>query len=314
MEPITIHKRPSVHDPPLIMGLGGWMDAGSISTGTVGYLRQTLDAERIADIDPLEFYILNFPVSTAPVTIIADGEKTVVRSVNPMEMAAVFRPHAVIQDGLITELSVRQSAFHCAEAANLALFSAEEPHIRWRTYAECMLQVARELSVARLFFVGSVAGTVPHTRPPRLRCSVPSHELKDILVRPGVSFTDYEGPASFVTFLATLCPAHDIEMRSIVVEVPHYPFLEIPTYPAGILAAINLLSELLGLDLDTADLGRASRGVEASLNELMEQNDDFRELVEKLEEAYDHEAAAADEEVLARLIDQIDLGGEGRSA
>lgn len=314
METISIHTRPSVHDPPLIMGLGGWMDAGSISTGTVGYLRQALNADLVADIDPLEFYILNFPVSTAPVTIIADGEKTVVKSVNPMEMAAVFRPHTVIKDGLVTELSFRRSTFHCAEAAKVALFSAEEPHIRWRAYAECILHVVRELSVSRLFFVGSVAGPVPHTRPARIRCSVSDERLKDALVRPGVSFSDYEGPASFVTFLATLCPAHHVEMHSIVVEVPHYPFLEIPTYPAGILAAVTLLGELLDLELDVADLRKAVRGVEDSLNDIMEQNADFRELVGKLEEAYDHEAAEADEEVLARLIDQIDLGGEGRGA
>jgi hypothetical protein len=46
----------------------------------------------------------------------------------------------------------------------------------------------------------------------------------------------------------------------------------------------------------------------------MAQNDDFRNLVRRLEDAYDAEEASDEQDVLRRLMDQIDLGEEGQGA
>jgi len=69
------------------------------------------------------------------------------------------------------------------------------------------------------------------------------------------------------------------------------------------------LSDLLGLGLDLSDLEEAAKVARSKLDALMADNDEFRELVAKLEEAYDYAVSDDDEELLRRLIDGIDLAG-----
>jgi len=96
-------------------------------------------------------------------------------------------------------------------------------------------------------------------------------------------------------------------MRSLVVEIPHYPFLEMPTYPRSILKTAGTLDDLLALDLDLTDLDEAAEEADRKLDAVMADNDEFRELVAKLEEAYEYEETPGDERLLRRLIDSIDL-------
>lgn len=302
---------PGPRKPTMVIGLSGWMDGGGVSTGTVGYLRQRLEATNFAEIDPLDFYIFHFPVSSIPISVYLEDGRAVVQPVSPMEFTAVFRPHARIEQGVIRELQYPENLFHIAQTPsgtpNLVLFSGEEPHLRWGAYIDCIFTVCEEMGVERIFFVGSVASPVPHTREPRIRASVADETLKPKLAEAGLLFTDYEGPASIITSLTYHSMELGIEMRSLVVEVPHYPFLEMPTYPRSILKTTSTLNELLGLDLDLTDLEQAAAEADRKLNALMEQNDEFRELVAKLEEAYEYEESPADEMLLRRLIDGIDL-------
>ncbi len=309
MEDLVIHERPRVENPPMVLGFTGWMDGGHVSTGTISYLKDKLGATRFAEINPLDFYIFNFPVSTIPISVYSARGRTVLASLNPMEFAAVFRPHTKIQHGTTEEVTYPKNEFSCSEGFNAMLFSGEEPHIRWGAYCECIYGLAQQFGVKEFYFVGSVASPVPHTREPRIRASVSSPDLKAAIEGADVDFTDYEGPASIVTALAHHSVDKGIEMRSLVAEVPHYPFLEMPTYPKSILKATSVLSNLLGLDLDLADLRESADIAEAKLNAIMEENDEFRALVVRLEEACDYEESSGDQELLRRLIDSIDLEG-----
>ena len=132
----------------------------------------------------------------------------------------------------------------------------------------------------------------------------------DRIAREGIEFTDYEGPSSLVTSLAYHSRERGLNLRTLVVEVPHYPFLEMPTYPRSILKTTETLSSLLGLDIDLAELREATDEANAKLNEIMAENEEFASLVAKLEGDYDEEETSGDEEALKRLIDKIDLGGD----
>jgi proteasome assembly chaperone (PAC2) family protein len=307
MEELVIQYRPSVERPAMILGLTGWMDGGSVSTGTVGYLIDKLGAASFAEIKPFDFYILNFPLAAIPLSIQADEGRAVLTSVNPMEVAAIFRPHAKIEDGVVKELRYPRNEFFCAERARAILFLGEEPHLRWGAYCEHLFRVAEEFGVTEIYFVGSVAAPLPHTREPRLRASVAKEEQKARLASLGVGFADYHGPASLITSLCFHAPQRGLQVTSLVVEVPHYPFLEMPAYPRSILRTASALNDLLGLGLDLDDLRRSSEVVEGKLNALAEENETFRELLAKLEEAYDQEELSPDTELLKRLIDGVDL-------
>ena len=311
MDELEIRDRPQTAEPVMILGFTGWMDGGSVSTGTIGYLADRLDARPFAAIRPHDFYILNFPIATVPLAIHTSEGKAVLTSASPMDIAAVFRPSTKIEDGVIRELTYPKNEFHCSERANVILFIGEEPHIRWGAYAECLFGLAESFGVREFYFVGSVAGPLPHTREPRLRASVSDERLKATLTSLGVGYSEYEGPASLTTALSHESPSRGIDMRSLVVEVPHYPFVDMPAYPKSILKATSALNQLLDLGLDLDDLRHSSQVVEDRLNALVEENDTFRELVVKLQVAYDREESDSDEDLLRRLIEGIDLG-DGR--
>lgn len=318
---LIVNDWPELERPVMILGLTGWMDGGYVSTGTVAYLRDRFiqrssikdDGEWFARIDPMDFYIFNFPVASMPVSVHVEDGGTVIQQVNPMEFSAIFRPHTRIHEGVIRHLEYPDNLFWAVERPrgerDLVLFSGEEPHIRWGAYLDCIFDVAGELGVEDMFFVGSVASSVPHTMQPRLRASMADESLKPELEEMGVLFGEYEGPASIITSLVYHSSEIGIAMRSLVVEIPHYPFLEMPSYPRSILKAVATLDRLLDLGLDLSDMEQSAAEAGARLDALMEENDEFSELVARLEEGYEYEETDGDEELLRRLIDSIDAEG-----
>ncbi len=311
MDDLILHERPEVENPALVIGLTGWMDGGHVSTGTLGYLRERLAATRFAQIDPMDFYIFNFPVSSISIPVYLDNGRAVVTPINPMEFAAVFRPHCDIEDGVVQDVHYPDNDFWVAPESNLVLFTGEEPHLRWGSYCDCIYWVCEELGITEAYFVGSVASPVPHTRPPRIRATISDEALRPRMADAGLGFGAYEGPSSITTSLTFHAMDLGIAWHNLVVEVPHYPFLDMPTYPHSILAITETLNGLLNLELDLSDLKEAAVAARGKLDELMEHSEEFRELVAKLEEAYDYAVSDADEELLRRLIDSLDIEGGG---
>ncbi len=306
MTELHVYHNVQVSSPVLVMGFTGWMDGGSVSTGTISYLVDKLQATKVAEIDSRDFYIFNFPVSTLPIPVYSAEGKTVVASLRPMEFAAIFRPHTRIEGGLVEELNYPANSFWYSQQRDLMLFRGEEPHIRWGAYCDCIYEFAHRFGIEALYFVGSVASPIPHTREPRIRASVSSESLKQDLESAGINFTEYEGPASIVTSLAHHAEAAAVHMISLVVEIPHYPFLEMPIYPKSIIKVLSALNKLLGLDIDWTDLQESAKVTDAKLDTLMAENKEFGRLVRRLEEAYDLEEPG-DEELLKRLLEEIEL-------
>jgi len=149
---LKIYKKPKFNKARLLLGFSGWMDGGEISTGTIRLLIEHFGAGKFADIRPESFYIYNIPGS--------------------MEVTAMFRPYTKIEDGLITSYDVPTNTFYCDEKNNLILFLGKEPNLCWTEYAECIFSICEDFGVNMIYFIGSVAGLVPHTREPHIFCSV----------------------------------------------------------------------------------------------------------------------------------------------
>ena len=250
----------------MVLGLSGWMDGGDVSTGTVECLAEKLQADRLAEIGPDDFYLYSFPGS--------------------MEMAALFRPYTTIEGGLIRDYQPPANTFYCVEADNLVLFEGKEPHLRWQDYADCIFAVAAQFDVTRMYFVGSVAGVVPHTREPRLFSSVSEESLRDEMIGRGVRLSEYSGPASVITFLTTCAPDRGVRMATLVAEIPAYVQ---GRNPRCVEAMVRHLAAMLELQLPLDDLRETSEAFEARLNEIVEERGELRELIHKLESDYDSE-------------------------
>ena len=51
-DPLTVRTQPKLREGKMILAFSGWMDGGDVSTGTVKWLVNALDAEEVAEIDP----------------------------------------------------------------------------------------------------------------------------------------------------------------------------------------------------------------------------------------------------------------------
>src|SRR5882724_1346149 len=123
-EHLRLSRQPVLENATLVLALSGWMDGGEVSTGTVRRLVDLLDAKAFAEIDPDPFYLYSFPGS--------------------MEIAAIFRPHIKIEDGLVVAHEMPSNIFFDHTPGNLVFFVGKEPNLHWRAFGDCVLELARK--------------------------------------------------------------------------------------------------------------------------------------------------------------------------
>jgi len=252
--------------PRLVIGFSGWMNSGEVSTGCVEWLVDKLGATRTAAIAPDGFYIYNLPGS--------------------METAEEFRPFARINEGIITSYEEPENIFYYDKTNHLMLFAGKEPNVNWDEFAECIIAVCKDYSIREIYFVGSVAGLVPHTRQGKIICTLSDIRYRQDFADHGFKFTNYSGPASFMTHLLVRCAKHDIMMASLVLTTPAYIHGD---NPKCIEAAIMNLKNILGLKVKLSKLRNLSDEFEKKLNEVISDMPELVESIGKLEEDFDKE-------------------------
>ena len=267
MAGLIVYEELKLEKPRMILSFSGWMDGGDVSTGTVKYLRDKLKAKKIAEIDPEEFYVFNFP--------------------GAMEVSSLFRPQIKIENGALKEFHFPRNECFYAAKNNLLLFCGKEPNLKWKEYSGCIFELAKRFGVRKMYFVGSVAGPIPHTREPRISASVSREKLKEQLRDYGVRFTNYEGPGSIVTLLTKLAREEGIEMVNFVAEIPVY----VQTRNAKCMEAIiKRLMKLLKIEINLDDLHKMSGELEKRIDRAVKEEPELGERVKQLEQIYDKES------------------------
>ncbi len=265
LDPITYHM-PPVQAEVMIIGLSGWMDAGEVSTGVIELICEKLTTSTFATVNPEGFYIYNFP--------------------GTMEVTALFRPHIQITDGLITEYQTPINVFFHAPEHKLLLFHGKEPNLRWKRFSKIIFEVAQQCRVRRIYFIGSVAGLVPHTREPRITASYSSLQLKEEMTSFNLLPVNYEGPASIVNELMIAATRDHVEMINLVAEIPAYVQ---GRNPKSIEAVARRLARLLNLDITLGGLHAVTEALDKKLDQLIQERPELAEHVRTLEENYDQE-------------------------
>lgn len=263
-EKLRVSEKPKLHNPRLLLGLSGWMDGGEVSTGTAECLIEKVGARKFAEIDPKGFYLCSFPGS--------------------MEITALFRPHTRIKEGLVEFIETPENTFFYSDSSNLIIFKGKEPNLDWEEFGDCIFSLCEEFGVKMIYFIGSVAGLVPHTREPRLFCSVSHPKLKETFQRYGVKFANYEGPASIVTYLTANAHKRGIDMVSLVATIPAYVQ---GSNPKCIEAVTRRLAGMLDLDIELGDLTASSDEFERKLCDVVEEQPELEGNIHRLEEDYD---------------------------
>ncbi len=261
---LQLTHTPQMENAVMVISFSGWMDGGGVSTATMEWLLDTLDASQFGLIHGEGFYVESFPA--------------------PMEIAALVRPHVRIEDGIVKQFTLPGGTFSVVPTEKLVLLQAREPNCNWDTFADCILTVARQTGVTTIYFIGSVGSAVPHTRRAPMIASVSDEIMKQKLEPLGVRFTNYEGPASFASYLLARAPHNGVAMANLVVEIPAYVHSANPKCTE---TAIRTLCALLSLRPDLDDLRATSDDWEKKLTAKIVDHPELSEHIEQLEASYD---------------------------
>jgi proteasome assembly chaperone (PAC2) family protein len=241
----------------LVAAFRGWNDGAQGASLAASFLAQAWKARRFADIDPEEFF---------------DFQAT--------------RPHVALEDGLTRRIDWPETAFYHASLPGLerdaVLALGIEPNLRWRTFSDEVVELARDLGVELVVTLGALLADVPHTRPAPVTGSASDPKLVEEL---GLASSRYEGPTGIVGVVHDACRRAELPSASLWAAVPHYASLA--ASPKAALALCLRLADLLGTEFDLADLERASAAYEAQVSEAVSSDEETEAYVQQLEERRD---------------------------
>jgi len=262
MSELIVSSRPELHRPVLIAAFRGWNDGGQGATLGGGYLAKQWGAESFAEIDSENFY----------------------------DFQAV-RPNVSLEDGLTRKLEWPSNVFLHAPIPGLdrdaVILLGVEPNLRWKTYTSLVLELVQELEVELVVTLGSLLADVPHTRPAPVSAAASDPSLVEEL---GVEPSRYEGPTGIVGILLDACRQAGLPAVSLWAAVPHY--VSLAPSPRAALALCRRLGELIGADIDVAELEQAAEEYSVQVTEAVESDAETAAYVEELERRVDLMEAA----------------------
>jgi len=277
----TVGKLPELRNPDLVAALAGWSDAAQVATGTVLYLARSLDATSFAQIEGDQFY---------------DFSTT--------------RPKVIVDRGLIASLQLpHNSLFYWKNQKtdrDLVLLHGIEPQFHWQKFIDTILSLASMLQVRRIYALGGLYDSIPHTREPRISGVVNASNLLAVLQRHNIEPINYQGPSSLHSLLLTNCARKNIEAVSLWGHAPFY--VRVETNPMVCLGLVKKLSELLEIETDTEELVRAGEHLQNMLKRLLADSEELQLYVKKLEEQYEIKGATPGEPLQGadRIIKEVE--------
>ena len=248
---------PTLRSPILVAAFAGWNDAASAATTALDTVADALEAERIAELDPEDFY--DFQVT---------------------------RPTIRLTDGQTREVDWPLNSFFAARAPtadrDLVLLAGIEPNMRWRTFAGAVLEAAERLDIEMVITLGALLADVPHTRP------VPITGLAtdpDLVERLNLQRSSYEGPTGIVGIVHDACRRRGLTSASLWAAVPHY-VAAVPN-PKAALALLRRLEQFTGIAIEASELEDAMDRFETQVDRAVASNPEIEELVRRLESEQD---------------------------
>jgi predicted ATP-grasp superfamily ATP-dependent carboligase len=157
-----------------------------------------------------------------------------------------------------------------------------EPNLRWRTFTDEVVALARDLEVELVVTLGALLADVPHTRPAPVTGSASDEKLVEEL---GLTASRYEGPTGIVGVLHDACRREGLPSASLWAAVPHYASLA--ASPKAAVALCSRLAGLLGAPIDISELERAGEAYERQVSEAVAQDDETESYVRELERRRD---------------------------
>jgi proteasome assembly chaperone (PAC2) family protein len=249
--------------PIMVIALRGWFDIAEVATIAINELFADLVAPIVASIDPDPFF--DFTQERPLVEVDEDDVRQIRWPLNEFRFARFpGTPH------------------------DLVVLAGVEPHLRYATFADSVIQVARATKCEVVVTVGAVADTIPHTRPPIV---VGSTTNTDLLSALALSPPRYQGITGLVGVLQERLDRAGIPAISLRVGVPHY--LGNALHPQSSIALLQHLHHVLGVPVHTARLAAEAARRRVLHDEAVADDEQASAYVAMLEREYDHQAEEA---------------------
>lgn len=238
----------------LVVAFEGWNDAGEAASGVVTALREQLDVDAIAEIDPEDFFDYQFNRPT--VALDDDGNRSLL-----WPGVTIFAP---VDDG------------------EIYLMLGAEPSRNWKSFAGEIIETLEDREITGIVFLGSMLADVPHTRP--ISVFVTS-ENDDVRRHYELERSSYEGPVGILSVLAAAAESVGIPSVSIWASVPHYVH-SVPS-PKATLALIEKLEEIVGVVIPRGELVEQASAWQSNIDTLAADDDEMASYIGQLEQARD---------------------------
>jgi predicted ATP-grasp superfamily ATP-dependent carboligase len=269
----------------MIIASGGWSDAGEAATGVITHLLATLNGdidvetfipELIAEIDSEDYY--DFQVNR-PLIFVDDS---MIRSLT-WPGVQIFAQRNPLGD------------------RDFVLVRGVEPSMRWRSFANEILDLADDLEVELVITLGSMLADTPHTRPIPVS-GTGAHP--DIARRLGVEVSRYEGPTGILAVIQDGCVRRGIDAIALWAAIPHYASAS-PS-PKATLALVNGIEDFLEISLPQGVLPDLAQKWEKTVDEMVKEDSDNEEYIKTREESKDAtELSDESGEELAREVERF---------
>jgi predicted ATP-grasp superfamily ATP-dependent carboligase len=261
---LVYDSHPQLERPVLIAAFRGWNDGGQGASLAGAYLARAWAAREFATIDPESFYDFQ---ATRPQVSLVDGD---LRQIDWPENSFLHAPLPGAGRDAIIMLGV-------------------EPNLRWKTFSDLVAGVALEHRVELVLTLGSLLADVPHTRSAPVTGSATDPRLIEEL---GLQLSRYEGPTGIVGVLHDACSRAGLKSASLWAAVPHY--VSLTPSPRAAKALVDRLADLLGADIDTAELDEAADAYTRQVSEAVASDDETSAYVQELERRVDELAEEDD--------------------
>ena len=244
-------SNPQLQTPAVIAGFSGWNDAADAASSAVRTLIDAWKAEPLAEIDPEDF--TDF---------------------------ATIRPHVRLKDGGVRNIVwPTVGLWHVSGAGgDIILVLGPEPSLKWRLFTEQIVSIAAKYNSSMVLTLGALLADVVHSREVRVMGTSNDQSTLD---RFELQRSTYEGPTGIIGVLQDACTQSSIPSASLWAAVPAYAS-QIPS-PKAASALIARAGEIIGTPAPLSALHNSIVAYDRRVEELVEDDEDLREYVERLD-------------------------------
>jgi proteasome assembly chaperone (PAC2) family protein len=246
-----MHVRPVLGEPTLLLAFEGWNDACESATSAAHFVNEAIRTVPLAEIDPDDYYDFT-----------------------------VCRPMVEYRSGLAGPVSWPTNDFRYGvteDGREVIVGVGIEPHMRWRSYCDAIIELAVDMGVQRCLLMGAYLADVVYSQPVVI---TGFSSQTDLLERFSVEPTSYEGPTGIVGVVSNALQDEGIEVLSLWAGLPHY--ISATPNPRGALALLRKVSQFLEMPFDLEGLKADSLRFEEEISKIVAGDDELSDYVKEL--------------------------------